>query len=71
MTTGQLRRRIKRALIEADTEAFAERKKAARAERDLELWDTATGTSDLALRGLTAEDAHAIHKTASPRPPAR
>ncbi|CNE50190.1 13e12 repeat-containing protein [Mycobacterium tuberculosis] len=59
-TTGQLRRRIRRIVQRLAPEAIAERKREAVRQRRLELWDTPSGTSDLALCDLAAEDAHAI-----------
>jgi hypothetical protein len=56
-----LRHRIKRAIKAADPQAFVERRQAARNDRRLEIWDNTTGTSDLAVRNLTAEDAHAVY----------
>ncbi|MFG2084705.1 DUF222 domain-containing protein [Spirillospora sp. NPDC048824] len=59
-TTGQLRRRIKRIVHRLAPEAAEERKQEAVRQRRLELWDTATGTTDLALCDLAPEDAHGI-----------
>ncbi|MFG2247400.1 DUF222 domain-containing protein [Spirillospora sp. NPDC048823] len=59
-TTGQLRRRIKRIVHRLAPEAAEERKQQAVRQRRLELWDTATGTTDLALCDLAPEDAHGI-----------
>jgi hypothetical protein len=60
-TRTVLRRRLTRAARAADPGAFAERTKAARHERRLELWDNPeTGTCDLVGRNMTAADAHAI-----------
>ena len=60
-TTGQLRRRIRRILQRLAPEAVEERKREAVRQRRLELWDTPSGTSDLALCDLPPEDAHAIY----------
>jgi hypothetical protein len=60
-TTGQLRRRIKRIAQRLAPEAVEERRREAVRQRRLELWDTPSGTSDLALCDLPAEDAHAIY----------
>ncbi|GAA1802810.1 HNH endonuclease signature motif containing protein [Actinomadura chokoriensis] len=60
-TTGQLRRRIRRIVQRLAPEAIAERKREAVRQRRLELWDTPSGTSDLALCDLATEDAHAIY----------
>ncbi|MFA1550577.1 HNH endonuclease signature motif containing protein, partial [Actinomadura chokoriensis] len=60
-TTGQLRRRIKRIAQRLAPEAIEERKREALRQRRLEVWDTPSGTSDLALCDLAPEDAHAIH----------
>nr|WP_275406723.1 HNH endonuclease signature motif containing protein [Actinomadura bangladeshensis] len=60
-TTGQLRRRIRRIVQRLAPEAMAERKREAVRQRRLELWDTPSGTSDLALCDLASEDAHAIY----------
>ncbi|WP_243714736.1 HNH endonuclease signature motif containing protein [Actinomadura bangladeshensis] len=60
-TTGQLRRQIRRIVQRLAPEAIAERKREAVRQRRLELWDTPSGTSDLALCDLAAEDAHAIY----------
>jgi hypothetical protein len=59
-TTGQLRRRLNRIARRLAPEAVEERKREAVRQRRLELWDTPSGTSDLALCDLAAEDAHAI-----------
>ena len=59
-TTGQLRRRIKRIARRLAPEAIEERRREAVRQRRLEVWDTPSGTSDLALCDLAAEDAHAI-----------
>ncbi|GAA0582439.1 HNH endonuclease signature motif containing protein [Actinomadura livida] len=59
-TTGQLRRRIRRIAQRLAPEAVEERRREATRLRRLELWDTPSGTSDLALCDLAAEDAHAI-----------
>lgn len=60
-TTGQLRRRIKRIAQRLAPEAIEERKREAVRQRRLELWDTPSGTTDLAVCDLRAEDAHAIY----------
>ncbi|WP_245667048.1 HNH endonuclease signature motif containing protein [Actinomadura latina] len=60
-TTGQLRRRLKRIAQRLAPEAIEERRREAVRQRRLELWDTPSGTSDLALCDLAAEDAHAIY----------
>ena len=59
-TTGQLRRRIKRIAQRLAPEAIEERRREATRLRRLEVWDTPSGTTDLALCDLAAEDAHAI-----------
>lgn len=59
-TTGQLRRRLNRIARRLAPEAIEERKREAVRQRRLELWDTPSGTSDLSLCDLPAEDAHAI-----------
>ncbi|WP_165959285.1 HNH endonuclease signature motif containing protein [Actinomadura sp. KC345] len=60
-TTGQLRRRIKRIAQRLAPEAVEERRREAVRQRRLELWDNPSGTADLALCDLAAEDAHGIH----------
>ncbi|NKZ06735.1 HNH endonuclease signature motif containing protein [Actinomadura latina] len=60
-TTGQLRRRIKRIAQRLAPEAMEERRREAVQRRRLEVWDTSSGTADLALCDLAAEDAHAIY----------
>lgn len=60
-TTGQLRRRLNRIARRLAPEAIEERRQAAVRQRRLELWDTPSGTSDLALCDLAAENAHAIY----------
>ncbi|MEU5995963.1 DUF222 domain-containing protein, partial [Spirillospora sp. NPDC047418] len=57
-TTGQLRRRINRIARRLAPDAVEERRRDAVRQRRLELWDTPSGTSDLALCDLAAEDAH-------------
>ncbi|WP_165966884.1 HNH endonuclease signature motif containing protein [Actinomadura sp. 7K507] len=59
-TTGQLRRRIKRIVQRLAPEAAEERRQQAVRHRRLELWDTTSGTTDLALCDLPPEDAHGI-----------
>ncbi|MBC6465587.1 HNH endonuclease signature motif containing protein, partial [Actinomadura alba] len=61
MTTAKLRHRVKRAIKAADPDAAEQRTKAAVKDRRLELFDNSSGTGDLALRDLPAEDAHAIY----------
>lgn len=60
-TTGQLRRRIRRIAQRLAPEAIEERKREATRLRRLEVWDTPSGTTDLALCDLAPEDAHAIY----------
>ncbi|GAA2105800.1 HNH endonuclease signature motif containing protein [Actinomadura alba] len=60
LTTGKLRHRVRRAVTAADPNAAEQRTKAAVKDRRLELFDNSSGTSDLALRGLPAEVAHAL-----------
>ncbi|MFG2090795.1 DUF222 domain-containing protein [Spirillospora sp. NPDC048824] len=60
-TTGQLRRRIRRIAQRLAPEAIEERKREATRLRRLEVWDTSSGTTDLALCDLATEDAHAIY----------
>ncbi|TDC65906.1 HNH endonuclease [Actinomadura sp. GC306] len=60
-TTGQLRRRIRRIAQRLAPEAIEERRREAARQRRLELWDTPSGTTDLALCDLATEDAHAIY----------
>ncbi|TDE27871.1 HNH endonuclease signature motif containing protein [Actinomadura sp. 6K520] len=60
-TTGQLRRRIRRIVQRLAPEAMEERRREATRQRRLELWDTPSGTADLALCDLAAEDAHGIY----------
>ncbi|MBC6459357.1 HNH endonuclease signature motif containing protein [Actinomadura sp. HBU206391] len=61
LTTGRLRHRVKQAIKAADPDAFKERKKAAHSDRGLGVFDNATGTSDLSIRNLPTEDAHAVY----------
>lgn len=60
-TTGQLRRRIKCIARRLVPDAIEERKRDAIRERRLELWETPSGTADLALCDLAPEDAQAIY----------
>ncbi|TDD77976.1 DUF222 domain-containing protein, partial [Actinomadura darangshiensis] len=60
-TTGQLRRRLKRIAQRLAPEVIEERKREAVRRRRLELWENPSGTADLALCDLAAEDAHAIY----------
>ncbi|XRQ12226.1 DUF222 domain-containing protein [Actinomadura welshii] len=60
-TTGQLRRRIRRIAERLAPEALEERRREATRQRRMELWDTPSGTTDLALCDLAAEDAHGIY----------
>ncbi|SFQ26906.1 protein of unknown function [Actinomadura madurae] len=59
-TTGQLRRRIRRIVQKFAPERLEERKREAVRRRDLHLWDTLEGTTDLTLTGLETTEAHAI-----------
>ncbi|GAA0563385.1 HNH endonuclease signature motif containing protein [Actinomadura livida] len=59
-TTGQLRRRIRRIAQRLAPEILEERRREATRQRRLELWDTPSGTADLALCDLAVEDAHGI-----------
>ncbi|TDD61561.1 HNH endonuclease, partial [Actinomadura darangshiensis] len=59
-TTGQLRRRIRRIVQRLAPERLEERKREAVRRRDLQVWDTPDGTSDLTLTGLETSEAHAI-----------
>ncbi len=60
-TTGQLRRRIKRIAQRLAPESIEERKREAVRRRRMELWETPSGTADLALCDLAVEDAHAVY----------
>lgn len=60
-TTGQLRRRIRRIIHRLAPEAMEQRKREAARQRRLEVWDTPSGTADLALCDIAAEDAHGIY----------
>jgi len=60
-TTGQLRRRIRRIVHRLAPEAMEQRKREAARQRRLEVWDTPSGTADLALCDIAAEDAHGIY----------
>lgn len=64
-TTGRLRRRIKRIVHRLAPAAAEERKREAVRRRRLEVWDTPSGTTDLALCDLAPEDAHAIYNKIS------
>ncbi|MEO3829022.1 DUF222 domain-containing protein [Actinomadura sp. B10D3] len=59
-TTGQLRRRIRRIVQKLAPEQLEERKREAARRRDLQVWDTPDGTTDLTLTGLETTEAHAI-----------
>ncbi|MGI8331202.1 DUF222 domain-containing protein [Actinomadura scrupuli] len=61
MNAARLRRRVRAALAEVDPQAATERKERARKVRSLQMWATAAGTCDLALREVSAEDAEAIY----------
>jgi hypothetical protein len=60
VTKTRLRSRLTRAIKKADPDAHAERTKAARTERRVELWENGDETCDLVGRNLDAADAHAI-----------
>ncbi|WP_083946448.1 DUF222 domain-containing protein [Actinomadura latina] len=64
-TTGQLRRRIRRIVHRLAPAAAEQRKREAVRHRRLEVWDTPSGTTDLALCDLAPEDAHAIYNKIS------
>jgi hypothetical protein len=59
LTARQLAARVRRAVIDADPEAFERRRKATEAGRRVELYDNPDGTSDLAGRDLPADAADA------------
>ncbi|MGH3742241.1 MAG: DUF222 domain-containing protein, partial [Micromonosporaceae bacterium] len=61
LTTRQLAARVRKAIIDADPQAFQERRQAAEKGRRLEQYDNPDGTSDLAARDLPAEDADAAY----------
>ncbi|MGH3391592.1 MAG: DUF222 domain-containing protein [Actinomadura sp.] len=61
LTARQLAARVRKAIIDADPEAFQERRKAAEKGRRVELYDNPDGTMDLAARDLPAEDADAAY----------
>jgi hypothetical protein len=60
-TTGQLRRRAKRAAQRLVPERFQERTREVVAGRRLEVWESVDGTAALGLLDVPAHDAHAIH----------
>jgi hypothetical protein len=59
-TTGQLRRQVRRIIQRLAPEQLQRRKREAIRDRRLEVWDTPTGTSDLAISGMDPGQAHAI-----------
>ncbi|MBC6459051.1 HNH endonuclease signature motif containing protein [Actinomadura sp. HBU206391] len=61
MTTAKLRHRVRRAIKDGNPDAAEKRTRAAVKDRRLELFDNSSGTGDLALRDLPAEDAHAVY----------
>lgn len=58
-TCAQIRAAIRAAIREADPDAHTRRRKTAEEARRVELWDTDSGTADLAGRDLPAHDANA------------
>jgi hypothetical protein len=60
-TTGQLRRRAKRAVQRLAPEAFQDRTQQTVTQRRLEVWDSVNGTAGLGLLDIATGDAHAIH----------
>jgi hypothetical protein len=61
LNAGRLRHRVREALTQVDPQAAAQRKERARKVRSLQVWGTAAGTCDLALREVSQEDAEAIY----------
>jgi hypothetical protein len=60
-TTVKLRRLVRKALKDADPAAAKQRTTTARKRRRVELWNNASGTSDLAGRDMDTEEASAIY----------
>ena len=61
LTTRQLAARVRKAIVEADPQAFTERRTAAEKGRRVELYENVDGTSDLAARDLPAAEADAAY----------
>jgi hypothetical protein len=61
LTARQVAARVRRAVVEADPEAFAERRGAVEARRRVELFDNPDGTADLSGRDLPADEAEAAY----------
>jgi hypothetical protein len=59
-TKTLLRRRLTAAIKKTDPDAHAERTRAARSERRVELWENGDDTCDLIGRNMNAAEAHAI-----------
>ncbi|MBC6466775.1 DUF222 domain-containing protein, partial [Actinomadura alba] len=61
LTARQLAVRVRKAIKDADPEAYERRRKATEKGRRVELYDNPDGTADLAARDLPAEDADAAY----------
>ncbi|MGI8328885.1 DUF222 domain-containing protein [Actinomadura scrupuli] len=61
MPVARLRHRVRAAIKAVDPQAAEERRQRARKVRSLEMWATAAGTCELALREVCEEDAEAIY----------
>ncbi|WP_344397520.1 HNH endonuclease signature motif containing protein [Actinomadura alba] len=61
LTARQLAVRVRKAIIDADPDAYERRRKAAEKGRRVELYDNLDGTADLTARDLPAEDADAAY----------
>ncbi|MCW2912447.1 MAG: endonuclease [Actinomycetia bacterium] len=61
LNAGRLRHRVRETLEQLDPQAAAQRRKQASKVRSLQMWATAAGTCDLALREVSQEDAEAIY----------
>ncbi|WP_329519677.1 HNH endonuclease signature motif containing protein [Spirillospora sp. NBC_01491] len=64
-TTGQLRRKVNRIVERLAPAAVEDRRASTVKNRRLEVWETPSGTSNLALLDLAATDAHAIYNKIS------
>ena len=62
LTTSQLRRRLRLLVLDSDPEAYESRKRTARKDTRVEVWDEPSGNAALAGRELQSADVIAIDK---------
>ncbi len=65
---GLLRAKVEAEVLKADPEAAAKRHRAARSGRNVAIWPAVDGVADLAIRGLSADQAAEAYATSTRSP---